>query len=61
MTESILGIDVPLLEVPVRPGRSLATIVEIAARRWVLFKEGYDAAEELDRRLWDKYSVKNGE
>lgn len=61
MTESILGIDVPLLEVPVRPGRSLATIVEIAARRWVLFKEGYDAAEELDRRLWDKYSAKNRE
>ena len=58
LTETILGIDVPLLEVPVRPGRSLATIVEIAARRWALSKEGYDAAEELDRRLHDRYMSK---
>ncbi len=55
LTKTIMGIDVPLLEVPVRPGRSLATIVEIAARRWALAKEGYDAVEELDRRLIDQY------
>ena len=56
-TREILGVRVPLLEVPVRPGRSLATIVEIAARNYSLRAEGYRAAEELDRRLRTRYSV----
>ena len=51
----ILDVSLPLLEVPVRPGRSLATIVEIAARSWSLRAEGYSAAEELDRRLRERY------
>ncbi|MBR1707620.1 MAG: HPr(Ser) kinase/phosphatase [Clostridia bacterium] len=57
LSENILGIDVPMMDVPVRPGRSLATIVEIAARRWALAKEGYEATEELDQRLWRKYGT----
>jgi HPr kinase/phosphorylase len=54
-TTDILGIKVPFMEIPARPGRSLATIVEIAARNWSLRKEGYDAAAELDRRLHLRY------
>lgn len=50
-TMDVLGVRIPLLELPVRPGRSLATIVEIAARNWRLRAEGYNAADELDRRL----------
>ena len=48
--------DLPLIELPVRPGRSLATIVEIAARNWRLKAEGYDAVAELDRRLQKHYN-----
>ena len=51
----ILGVPLPLIELPVRPGRSLATIVEIAARNWRLKAEGYDAVAELDRRLARHY------
>ena len=51
----ILDVSLPLLEIPVRPGRSLATIVEIAARSWSLREEGYNAAEELDRRLRERF------
>lgn len=47
----ILGVSVPLIEIPVRVGRNLALIVEIAARNWRLKSEGYSAAEELDKRL----------
>ena len=47
----ILGVELPLIELPVRPGRSLAMVVEIAARNWRLKAEGYDAVAELDRRL----------
>ena len=55
-TMDILGVELPLVELPVRPGRSLATIVEIAARNWRLKAEGYDAVAELDRRLQKHYN-----
>ena len=54
-TITILDVPVPFMEIPVRPGRSLATIVETAARCWSLRKEGYSAAGELDRRLQERY------
>ena len=54
-TLDVLGVKLPLLELPVRPGRSLSTIVEIAARNWRLKAEGYNAAAELDRRLETHY------
>lgn len=55
-TMEILGLSLPLLELPVRPGRSLATIVEIAARNGRLKAEGYNAVHELDRRLARHYA-----
>ena len=58
-TMDILGIPVPLVNVPVRSGRNLAMIVEIAARNWRLKNEGYNAVTELDRRLGEMYGVKN--
>ena len=57
----ILGISVPLIEIPVRPGRNLAIIVEIAARNWRLRSEGYDAVNELDRRLARMYGCQDGD
>lgn len=54
-TMDILGVDVPLINVPVRSGRNLAMIVEIAARNWRLKNEGYNAVTELDRRLEQLY------
>ena len=57
----ILGIPVPLIEIPVRPGRNLAIIIEIAARNWRLKSEGYDAVNELDRRLGRMYGCSSGE
>lgn len=54
-TMEILGVQVPLINVPVRSGRNLAMIVEIAARNWRLKNEGYNAVSELDRRLENLY------
>lgn len=45
--EEILGIRLDKYVVPVRPGRNLAIIVEIAAREHLLKEMGYDAAQEL--------------
>ena len=50
-TISILGVKVPHLLTPVRPGRNLAIIVEVAARNLSLKRMGYSAARELDKRL----------
>ncbi len=46
----VLGVKVPIILVPVRPGRNLAIIVEVAARNYRLKKLGYDAAREFDKR-----------
>ena len=58
-TMDILGVSVPLINVPVRSGRNLAMIVEIAARNWRLKNEGYNAVAELDHRLGEMYGVKS--
>ncbi len=48
---NILGLDIPSLTIPVRPGRNLAVIFEVAAMNNRQKKQGYNAAEELNRRL----------
>ncbi|NLY44183.1 MAG: HPr(Ser) kinase/phosphatase [Clostridiaceae bacterium] len=51
---NLLGIDVPSLTIPVRPGRNLAVIVEVAAMNNRQKKMGYNAAEELNQRLMEE-------
>lgn len=53
-TISILGVSLPSILLPVRPGRNLAIIVEVAAMNYRLKKMGYDAAVEFDRRLLEQ-------
>jgi HPr kinase/phosphorylase len=48
---TILGIPVPLIEMPVAPGRNLAILVEIAARNQLLRARGHHAARKLADRL----------
>lgn len=48
---TIMDVKVPQIVLPVRPGRNLAIIVEVAARNFSLKQMGYSAAKELDRRL----------
>lgn len=47
----ILGIQVPSLIIPVRPGRNLAIIVEVAAMNNRQKKMGYNAAKVLNERV----------
>lgn len=48
---TILGVDLPLVILPVRPGRNLSTIVEVAARNHLLKLEGFHSAKEFQRHL----------
>ncbi|HEX2985340.1 MAG TPA: HPr(Ser) kinase/phosphatase, partial [Caproiciproducens sp.] len=47
----ILGIKVPVLTIPVKPGRNLAVIIEVAAMNNRQKKMGYNAAQELLKNL----------
>ena len=47
----ILDLQVPSVTIPVRPGRNLASIVEVAAMNNRHRKFGYNAAQELARRV----------
>jgi HPr kinase/phosphorylase len=47
----ILGLELPFLEMPVGPGRSLSVLLEVAARHHLLKARGYHAAKELAGRL----------
>ena len=44
---TLLGIEVPSLTIPVKPGRNLAIILEVAAMNNRQKKMGYNAAQEL--------------
>ncbi len=52
----ILGNNVPSLTIPIRPGRNLAVIFEIAAMNNRQRRMGYNAAEELNNRLIEQMS-----
>ena len=47
----IMGVELPLSVIPVRPGRNLSIILEAAAISNRQKKLGYNAAEELIERL----------
>ncbi len=47
----ILGIDIPHITIPVRPGRDLARLIEVAAFQTKLKSTGYNPAKELNDRL----------
>jgi len=47
----LLGLRVPLIRMPVAPGRNLAILVEVAARNQLLRTRGINAARDLAARL----------
>jgi HPr kinase/phosphorylase len=50
-TFEILGLRVPLIRMPVAPGRNIAILVEVAARNQLLVSRGHHAARLLAARL----------
>ncbi len=50
-TYPILGLEVSHLTIPVRPGRNVSSIVEVAARNQLLKQRGHHSAREFQNRL----------
>ena len=56
-THEILGVTVPLVRIPVRPGRNMATIIEVAARNHLLKLMGYHSAVEFQKKLTERITM----
>ncbi len=52
------GVELPMVRIPVTPGRNLAAIIEVAAKNHLLKGMGYHAVMELDRKLTEKIASK---
>ena len=55
---TIMDVKVPHITLPVRPGRNLAVVIEVAARNFSLKNMGYCAAKELEKRWFDAMTKK---
>jgi HPr kinase/phosphorylase len=60
-TVELLGVSVPHITIPVRPGRDMARLIEVAAFQNKLKRSGHNSAEELNRRLVESMSRKENE
>lgn len=57
---NILGLDIPKNTIPIKPGRNLAMIVEVAARNHRQKRMGFNAAETLNNRILKQMNGENG-
>ena len=48
---TLLGVQVPIMKIPVKPGRNLAVIIEVAAMNNRQKKLGYNSAQEFTERI----------
>jgi HPr kinase/phosphorylase len=47
----ILGVDIPLARIPLRPGRNIASLIEVVARNQLLKYRGHDSAREFQEKI----------
>jgi HPr kinase/phosphorylase len=47
----VLDVDIAHVTIPIRPGRDIARLIEVAAFQTKLRKSGYNAAQDLNNRL----------
>lgn len=55
---NILGVEIPLIEIPVTPGRNLAILIEIASLNQRLKSTGYNPAQKLNELLIEEMKKK---
>lgn len=56
-TMDILGINVPMIVLPVCPGRNLSVVIEVAAMNNRQKRMGYNTAEEFNKRLMESMQL----
>ena len=58
---SILGVELPMLRIPITPARNLTTIIEVAVRNHPLKVMGFDSALEFEKKLLRKMEEREGD
>ena len=58
-TMDLLGIKVPMIVLPVCPGRNLSVVIEVAAMNNRQKRMGYNTAEEFNKRLMESMGMGN--
>ena len=58
---SILGVELPMLRIPITPARNLTTIIEVAVRNHLLKVMGFDSALEFEKKLLRKMEEREGD
>lgn len=53
-----LGVKIPIIYLPVSPGKNVSVIVEVAAMNMILKGVGYDAAEDFNRKVHEEIRKK---
>lgn len=56
-TMDLLGISVPMIVIPVSPGRNLSAVIEVAAMNNRQKRMGYNAAQEFNKRLMESMGL----
>jgi len=60
-TESILGVELPLVKLPITPGKNVTVICEVIAMNHLLRHYGYDPAEAFSARLRERIERKTSD
>ncbi len=55
----ILGVPVQHIQLPIYPGKNITVIAEVIALNYLLKHYGYDAAQELDKRIREKIAAQS--
>ena len=58
-TEPVLGVELPLVRLPITPGKNVTVICEVIAMNHLLLHYGYDPAEAFAARLRERISAKD--
>lgn len=57
---SVLGVDIPLINLPITPGKNITVIAEVIAMNYLLRHYGYDAAEAFQDKVKKSIAAKQG-
>jgi HPr kinase/phosphorylase len=56
-SETFLGVDVPMVEIPLNPGKNLTVICEVVAMNHLLRYSGVDSAKQFNDRLIEQMAA----
>src|SRR5699024_7280200 len=56
---SVLGVNIPRVQLPITPGKNITVIVEVVAMNYLLKHYGYDSAKAFQKKLVDNIAKKS--